>query len=143
MAPNDQPIGWWLKHLDGLIDASFDDAVGETGLDRREWQILNVIASRAVGRVELANALRPFWKTAPKELERQVEALEARGWLTKDQDRALRVTPDGDVARTEAEGRVQSIRMRLAEGITAEDYERTIETLKTMATNLESTRHVA
>jgi hypothetical protein len=27
MAARERPIGWWLKHLDGLIEAAFDRAL--------------------------------------------------------------------------------------------------------------------
>jgi hypothetical protein len=34
-----RPIGWWLKQLDARIEASFDAALADVGVDRRRWQI--------------------------------------------------------------------------------------------------------
>jgi hypothetical protein len=38
MAARERPIGWWLKHLDGLIEAAFDRALATERLSRRHWQ---------------------------------------------------------------------------------------------------------
>jgi hypothetical protein len=37
VAARERPIGWWLKHLDGLIEAAFDRALA-TERPRRHWQ---------------------------------------------------------------------------------------------------------
>ncbi|HEU4909957.1 MAG TPA: hypothetical protein VFT17_13930, partial [Propionibacteriaceae bacterium] len=39
----DRPIGYWLKKLDGLIDAEFERQLGEASLSRRQWQVLSLI----------------------------------------------------------------------------------------------------
>ncbi len=38
MEPERRPIGYWLKHLDGLIERAFEGALGTAGLTRRHWQ---------------------------------------------------------------------------------------------------------
>ena len=138
MAEISRPIGWWLKRLDRLIEVSFDDALGEAGIDRRQWQILNVVTGGAVRDAALAQALSPFVEESPVSLGGIVEDLQARKWLARDDNGALLLTPDGASARDEASGRVSAIRTRLSEGITAEEYQHTIDALRTMTANLEA-----
>ena len=137
MVDTAQPIGWWLKRLDRLIEASFDDALGRTGVDRRQWQTLNAVADGAIREAALAERLSPFVDDAPAELGRVVHDLQTRGWLARDASGALLLTPRG-VSTRDTGATVSTIRERLSEGITAEDYERTVDTLKRMAANLES-----
>jgi hypothetical protein len=36
----ERPIGYWLKHLDRLIEEAFGDALAEQALSRRHWQAM-------------------------------------------------------------------------------------------------------
>ena len=57
-----QPIGFWLKHLDELIEDSFDHALARDGLQRRHWQTLHLLSSSsAVNETAIEEALRPFF----------------------------------------------------------------------------------
>ena len=38
-----RPIGYWLKHLDRLIEASFERIFADEGLTRRDWQVLSTL----------------------------------------------------------------------------------------------------
>ncbi len=42
------PIGYWLKHLDGLIGGNFERTLAGEGVTRRRWQALNTLHERAV-----------------------------------------------------------------------------------------------
>jgi len=44
MKTTEAPIGYWLKHLDGLIEAHFDRALTHHNLARRHWQALNMLS---------------------------------------------------------------------------------------------------
>src|SRR5215813_2415405 len=55
-----RPIGYWLKHLDRLIEDTFSRALAEQGLTRRHWQVLNTLAREPAGPAELTKALDPF-----------------------------------------------------------------------------------
>ena len=44
MTGDGRPIGYWLKHLDRLIEATFDRTLADVGLGRRHWQTLNTLA---------------------------------------------------------------------------------------------------
>lgn len=42
------PIGYWLKHLDGLIGGNFERTLAGEGVTRRRWQALDALHERAV-----------------------------------------------------------------------------------------------
>jgi hypothetical protein len=60
MEPERRPIGYWLKHLDRLIDQAFERALDADGLTRRHWQVLNTLAAGPSTNAALTAALQPF-----------------------------------------------------------------------------------
>jgi hypothetical protein len=56
----DRPIGYWLKALDRLIDARLAEALAGAGLNRRQWQLLNVLGRAPSTEEELGAAVAPF-----------------------------------------------------------------------------------
>ena len=40
----ERAIGYWLKHLNRLIEEAFGDALEEQALSRRHWQAMNTLA---------------------------------------------------------------------------------------------------
>ena len=73
----------------------------------------------------------------PASLGGIVEDLHARKWLARDDNRALHLTPDGASARR-GERPGLGHQDAPSEGITAEEYQHTIETLRMMTANLEA-----
>ena len=45
-ASGTKPIGYWLKHLDSLLEAAFARALARHAVNRRQWQALNVLHGR-------------------------------------------------------------------------------------------------
>jgi len=91
-----KPIGHWLKTLDRLIDENFDRALAAEGVQRRHWQILNILQASPAPDAEIAVALGPFWAEgaiAPGEF---MDDLTRRGWITGHEPRQL--TQDGQAA---------------------------------------------
>lgn len=43
MSEDRRPIGYWLKHLDGLIEAAFSRTLAGQGVTRRHWQALKIL----------------------------------------------------------------------------------------------------
>ncbi|MEU7531260.1 MarR family transcriptional regulator [Saccharothrix sp. NPDC042600] len=111
-----KPIGYWLKHLDALIDAAFDNALAATDLTRRHWQLLNEARAGAL----------PDDPLVPDLVE--------RGWVADG-----RLTEAGEQTVHATASRVDGVRTTLMTGLTAEDYAATIATLEKMAANLEKT----
>jgi hypothetical protein len=120
-----KPIGYWLKHLDGLIDTAFEAALGD--VERREWQVLNVLAAGERDEVGVVAALQPF--PLGDALERLVE----RGWV----EGRYALTAAGRVAFAEVGGRAEGVRERLVEGLEPGEYVAVVGTLERMAGNLE------
>lgn len=134
---NQRPIGWWLKHLDGLLEQALGEAIADLGLDRRRWQVLNVLRRGATTPAEIGVALAPFWDASDDEVEELLADLHERGWVER-RDGTVLTTEAGESVRTLAAERVEVVRARSTEGITPEAYQTTMATLERMATNLTS-----
>jgi hypothetical protein len=76
----ERPIGYWLKNLDRLIDARFERQLGDAGLSRREWQLLNLLEDGPRSVPELHTELEPFLQDAPDDLQDALSGLVGRGW---------------------------------------------------------------
>ncbi|MFI7060036.1 MarR family winged helix-turn-helix transcriptional regulator [Kribbella sp. NPDC050124] len=126
MSDDNKPIGWWLKEVDRLLEASFEQLLAADGLTRRQWQALNA----ATGPEPIAVALAPFL-TDPDELSAAVDPLTARGWLL---DGSL--TAAGRAALEGLGVKVQAQRERVTAGITGAEYAATIGVLQKLAGNL-------
>ena len=139
MDDNDQrPIGYWLKHLDGLIERALDRALAHQELSRRHWQILNTLRSASIDRVGLAEALRPFLADAGTTIvHAALNELIDRGWVRGADDGRFELTAAGRAAHAEAQQRVTAIRRRLLEAVTPEQYQAVVDGLRPMAHALE------
>lgn len=133
-----QPIGYWLKHVDRLIEAMFDHTLADFGLGRRHWQTLNVLAAGAQPETALADAMAPFWGDAGGPTRAVVlRDLVRRGWIVSD-DMRYSLTPSGESAHRQIAERVQRARQRATTGLSAEEYANTLDTLERIAANLEA-----
>lgn len=134
-----KPIGYWLKHLDTLIDADFERALADSGLSRRHWQILHSLNAGPRSTGELTAALRPFWAEGAITLDDALEALRARGWVVRAAgDGPYALTPLGADGHAAVAERIGVTRRRLMDGMTDEQYTETVRVLSRMAANLES-----
>ena len=127
-----KPIGYWLKHLDTLIETLFERVLTDHDLTRRHWQVLNTIATAPTSQDDLDQALAPF----QPDVRAEVGDLVAKGWATRDGE-LVTTTEPGRAAFTEVAGRIHAERRRITDGIPDEEYLRTVETLRHMAANLE------
>ena len=132
-----RPIGYWLKRLDRLIDAQFERQLGEAGLSRRHWQLLNLLEDGPRSVPELQAELEPFLQGAPEELSEAISGLVTRGWADS-QDNIVSLTETGQAQFGLVKARVAELRQALMAGISPEEYQATIEVLARMAANLES-----
>ncbi|WP_246842846.1 MarR family transcriptional regulator [Allokutzneria sp. NRRL B-24872] len=129
MSKNMQPIGYWLKHLDGLLEADLAAVLRDVGLDRRKWQVLNTLVSGPLTPAELTAAMAPFDEADA------VTALLDLGWVSRIEG-AFALTGAGRLGHTETAARVRYARRRITNGISDEDYVATVAVLERMATNL-------
>lgn len=131
-----RPIGFWLKLVDRLIDGSFDELLGQAGLTRRHWQVLNLLraAPTSVGQADAR--LAPFLAAGEPTTAPVLDDLHARGWVAwADPEQAV-LTEAGSAAHATLAERVAHNRARLAAGIAPAEYAATVEVLRRMAVNL-------
>ncbi|TDQ05212.1 MarR family winged helix-turn-helix transcriptional regulator [Labedaea rhizosphaerae] len=127
-----KPLGYWLKHLDTLIETRFGRTLADHGLTRRHWQVLNTIAAAPTSQEDLDRALAPF----QQDVRAEVDDLIAKGWAARDGD-LVTTTELGRAGFDEVAARIHTERRRIIDGIPDEEYLRTVETLRRMAANLE------
>jgi DNA-binding MarR family transcriptional regulator len=132
-----RPIGYWLKRLDRLIDARFENQLGEAGLSRRHWQLLNLLEDGPRSVPELQAELEPFLQGAPDELSEAISGLVTRGWADS-QNNIVSLTETGQAQFGLVKAKVAELRQALLAGISPEEYQATIDVLARMAANLES-----
>jgi DNA-binding MarR family transcriptional regulator len=133
----DRPIGYWLKKLDGLIDAEFVRQLSEASLSRRQWQLLNLIGDGPRSVPELEAELEPFLQNDLDGLSDALFGLVTRGWADS-VDNIVSLTETGQAHLELLKAKVANVRKALSAGISAEEYQATIDVLARMAANLES-----
>ena len=133
-----RPIGYWLKHLDRLIEDTLSRTLTEHGLTRRHWQVLNTLARDPAGDAELTEALEPFLRDDQAGQAAVVADLIRRDWVNRDHDGRLRLTRHGRAAHQRTQDQVQQTRGLMVQGISAGEYTAAVDVLTQMAANLET-----
>lgn len=132
---SERPLGYLLKKLDRLIDAQFERQLGEAGLSRRQWQLLNLLDDGPRSVPELQAELEPFLQEAPDELSDALSALVTRGWADS-QDNIVSLTATGEAQFELLKAKVAKLREASTAGISPEEYQTTLDVLSRMAANL-------
>ncbi|WP_432108101.1 MarR family winged helix-turn-helix transcriptional regulator [Streptomyces sp. AA1529] len=136
-----KPIGYWLKHLDNLLERQFDATLADLDIGRRHWQLLNTLSRGPASREELTRALAPFWQagaTEPAEvLDGPGNSLAARGWTATGGQR-IHLTAEGRAAHARIADRIAHSRRTVLGELTPEQYTATVRTLSVMAANVEA-----
>ncbi len=130
------PIGYWLKHLDALLEQAFDHVLARHGVRRRHWQVLTTLRAGRVTRAGITEALLPFWIAASVTQTDVVDDLVRRGWASFD-ELTYALTPEGEAAHVAIEAEVAVLRRLLLDGFSAREYQAVIDSLQRMAANLE------
>jgi DNA-binding MarR family transcriptional regulator len=129
----ERPIGWWVKRLDALLEEAVDAVVTGEQLTRRHWQVLHSLASGTEQEADVATALADF----PGDVDVVVSDLVARGWVVRLGAGGIRLTPEGTVAHARVQRAVGRVRRHAADGLSRNEYERTILVLSRMVANVE------
>jgi DNA-binding MarR family transcriptional regulator len=132
-----RPIGYWLKELDRLIDKHFELQLGNAGLSRRQWQLLNLLDDHPRSVPELQAELEPFLQDAADDLSDPLSGLVTRGWA-ESTDNIVNLTETGQAHFEIVKAKVAELRQALMKGISPEEYQATIDLLSRMAANLAS-----
>ena len=132
----ERPIGYWLKHLDRLIEAAAQRTLADEKLTRRHWQIMNILRQSPQDAAALTSAIRPFWGPGAVTLDEVTGELARRGWLTQDDARRYTLTPAGQAGHAAVQKKVHGIRATFLTGLTEHDYHATVQALQRMAENM-------
>ncbi len=138
MEPESRPIGYWLKHLDRLIEDSLGRVLAGHGMSRRHWQVMNVLYTRPASSQEVYEAVRPFWEPGADTHHDVLADLASRGWSEQDDDGRHRLSPLGQATYAEVAEKVHALRTATTRGITGEEYSAVLATLQRMAANIEN-----
>ncbi|RBY84949.1 MarR family winged helix-turn-helix transcriptional regulator [Blastococcus sp. TF02A-30] len=133
MPEEQRPIGWWVKRLDALLEEAVDAAVAGEGLTRRHWQVLHSLAEGEAREAAVSDALRDFAGDVPG----VVADLAARGWVARPAPGQVRLTEDGAAGHDRVLRAVGRVRRHAADGMSRQEYERTILVLARMVENME------
>ena len=131
-----RPIGFWLKLVDGLIDAAFDALLGEQQLTRRHWQVLNLLAKGAASTEQIDAELAPFLTGTEPTTRPVLEELRQRDLVEWLDDGRAALTSLAIDTHADLSSKVTDNRRRSTAGISEEEYHGTIEVLRRMAINL-------
>lgn len=129
----DRPIGYWVKNLDRLLERSLDQTLASRGIGRRHWQTLNLLAETPRTLPEATAELAPFLE--PAEMSEVFADLERLGWVAGS---PYALTAPGSAALESLRAEVSRVRRRATEGLSEDDYQTTVTTLRRMAENLSS-----
>ena len=127
-----RPIGWWVKRLDEALEQVVDTAVAGDGLTRRHWQVLHALGPGGMTEADLDAVLAPFGGPGDALAE-----LAGRGWVTRTTAGRLAHTVTGRAADARLFDRIGQLRRQVADGLSAEEYERTVAALSRMVRNVE------
>jgi DNA-binding MarR family transcriptional regulator len=133
-----KPIGHWLKALDQLLEETLDRALASEGVTRRDWQVLNALDAAPAARDAVVEQLRPFWGAQRDDPDAVLEGLITRGWALRDAADRYALSPEGEAARAGLLERVNALRAAIADGVTPEQYNTTVDTLSRMTRNLQA-----
>jgi hypothetical protein len=131
-----RPIGFWLKLVDRLIDEQFAVTLEEHGVTRRQWQLLNVLASGPATVEQLDAAVAPVLRSDDHEssVEHLTELIDS-AWVDATPT-GYELTERGLGAFERLQEVVATQRTLATEGVTTEQYEQTLGVLEVMARNL-------
>ena len=99
--------------------------------------MLNTLAEGPSSHAQLATALKPFLEDNPQSLQETVLNLQSRGWVRLADGNLLILTSSGEAAHTRLQETVANTRRQLVQGVSEEEYSKTIDVLRRMANNLE------
>lgn len=124
-----RPIGYWVKLLDDLLERHLDEVLSSVALDRRRWQLLNVLADGSRSLDDVLGALSPFLDRSA--LDAHLDGLVAAGLVDVGASTCA-LTQAGRDLRAIALARVTDARREVSHGVSADDYATTVGTLRTM-----------
>ncbi|MEU9703949.1 MarR family winged helix-turn-helix transcriptional regulator [Streptomyces sp. NPDC047981] len=137
-----QPAAYWTGMAYEALIAFTRARQAELGFTQPQYWLLRNLSKDDLSPdgagmtvAELQRAMRSYLRHED-DLAAESRGLVERGWLTRDADDRLWITPEGDEARAAFKRHAPSIRARIHEGITDADYVTTLKVLQRMLRNV-------
>ena len=130
-----KPIGYWLKSAHDALDHSLDGALGDQGLTRTHWQMLNLLheTDAPATKTQLFETMQTFVDEAG--LDRILEMFLAKGWLNE-LGASYSLTDAGQEAHGQLFKIIGEKRQQAMVGITQEEYALVLDVLQRIVANL-------
>jgi hypothetical protein len=123
----DEPIGYWVKRVDAMLDDRFAGAVSAGGLTRRHWQVLTVLTDGRSDAESTDGVLRGFGS--------ELNDLSLRGWVRRSPD-GYEATLEGQVEYRRLLDELAAARAHLTDGVDPVDYVAAVRVLQRIVANL-------
>ena len=136
-----KPLGYWVKRIHNGLEDNLDAQLGEFGLNRRTWQVLNTVASGPIELSAIERALEPFRDHGEPVAAPCVAALCERGALEPDRSARYVLTAAGLTLHRSAADRAHAARRAVMRGIAPQEYEQLIDLLRRVAENIDPGAH--
>jgi DNA-binding MarR family transcriptional regulator len=131
-------LGYLLRRLDSLIEATQERTLAEEHLTRRQLQILHILSESPQDAAALTDKLRPFLGPDKTTVDEATDELSRRGWLIRDETGRFELTPAGQTGCAAGEAKLNDVlRSTFLAGLTPDDYYGTLRVLRQMTENLE------
>ena len=130
-----RPIGYWVKTLDATIDEVLDVELASQRLDRRDWQVLNLLTAADSLTCDETSAALAVFDRGGASVAAALQHLVATGWVVEQAQR-FSLSEEGRRRWPTVSALGHRIRKRLMIGISPEEYRSTVATLQRMAHNL-------
>ncbi|MEU7160683.1 MarR family winged helix-turn-helix transcriptional regulator [Streptomyces chrestomyceticus] len=132
-----QPIGYWAWAAHTAAVTHIRAGLARHGLSQPQWWVLNQVVGHAGGRdrAEVTDMLKRYLDTGLDVLTTDTDDLLDRGLLTLDGDR-LYITADGADLHARCAALQKEMRARIHDGISDEEYVRTLKVLQRMIHNV-------
>lgn len=134
----DQPIGYWSSAAGTAVVHHIRTMLAEMGLTQPQWWVLSQLVRAPEGRPrdEVVSVLKGYLEVGEGALLHNIHALRDRGLLTEDPAGRIALTDDGRALQARVAERQKAVRAQIHEGITDEDYVRTLKVLQRMIHNV-------
>ncbi len=132
-----QPIGYWLNRCDQAITEAMNSRLYGYGVDRIDWQILNVVAQQ--GPVSIGNVVEYLQANADHAtLITSIDSWCQQGYfLCPDEESdKLMLTDLGTAFHQELSEQIAAFREESFRGITEDEYETVVSVLKRIIRNV-------
>ncbi|MFD6433100.1 MarR family winged helix-turn-helix transcriptional regulator [Streptomyces venezuelae] len=133
-----QPIGYWSSAAGAAVVHHIRTMLAEMGLTQPQWWVLSQLLQAPEGRPrsEVVAVLKGYLEVGEGVLAHSIDALHDRGLVTEAPGGRIALTDEGRALQARVAERQKAVRAQIHEGITDEDYVRTLKVLQRMIHNV-------